>query len=258
MDKSLGEFIHSGNPAHELLNLFTKGIWGFSNGEVGTKLNELLVFVSNGELEDYLSYLSASFYLLHYKELYSKTDNEIIEGIKTGIDLFTNKIEITYFTKNNLLMLESRIHEPVKEIYDYIINTSIPQKEEKQDKQEHELVEKKFIENIESVVKDCMLIPYGQTPKYMNSPILKFISKNVIFDKINKAEPIDVYWLITLLQERYEKGLQEITREEIPFLSNLKDAINQLNPETPSLSSTLIKSDLLPKIEKILSRLKSI
>ena len=92
----------------------------------------------------------------------------------------------------------------------------------------------------------------------MNSPILKFISKNVIFDKINKAEPIDVYWLITLLQERYEKGLQEIAREEIPFLSNLKDAINQLNPETPSLSSTLIKSDLLPKIEKILSRLKSI
>ena len=258
MDKSLGEFIHSGNPAHELLNLFTKGIWGFSNGEVGTKLNELLVFVSNGELEDYLSYLSASFYLLHYKELYSKTDNEIIEGIKTGIDLFTNKIEITYFTKNNLLMLESRIHEPVKEIYDYIINTSIPQKEEKQDKQEHELVEKKFIENIESVVKDCMCISYGPSPIYMNSPILKFINKNVIIDKINKTEPIDVYWLKILLQERYEKGLPELAREEIPFLSNLKDAISQLNLDSPSLSSTLIKSDLLPKIEKILSRLESI
>ena len=258
MNKSLGEFIHSGNPAHELLNLFTKGIWGFSNGEVGTKLNELLVFVSNGELEDYSSYLSASFYLLHYKELYSKTDNEIIEGIKTGIDLFTNKIEITYFTKNNLLMLESRIHEPVKEIYDYIINTSIPQKEEKQDKQEHELVEKKFIENIESVVKDCICISYGPSPKYMNSPILKFINKNVIIDKINKTEPIDVYWLKILLQERYEKGLPEIAREEIPFLSNLKDAIRQLNLDSPSLSNTLIKSDLLPKIEKILSRLKSI
>lgn len=258
MNKSLGEFIHSGNPAHELLNLFTKGIWGFSNNEVGAKLNNLFDFVSNGKLDDYMSYLNASSYLLHYKELYSKTDEEIIEGIKKGIDLFTNKIEITYFTKNNLLMLESRIHEPVKEIYDYIINTSIPQKEEKQDKQEHELVEKKFIENIESVVKDCICISYGPSPKYMNSPILKFINKNVIIDKINKAEPIDVYWLKILLQERYEKGLQEIAREEIPFLSNLKDAINQLNPETPSLSSTLIKSDLLPKIEKILSRLKSI
>ena len=258
MDKSLGEFIHSGNPAHELLNLFTKGIWGFSNDEVDTKLNELLVFVSNGKLDDYMSYLNASSYLLHYKELYSKTDEEIIEGIKKGIDLFTNKIEITYFTKNNLLMLESRIHEPVKEIYDYIINTSIPQKEEKQDKQEHELVEKKFIENIESVVKDCLCISYGPSPKYMNSPILKFINKNVIIDKINKAEPIDVYWLKILLQERYEKGLPEIAREEIPFLSNLKDAISQLNLDSPSLSNTLIKSDLLPKIEKILSRLKSI
>lgn len=258
MNKSLGEFIHSGNPAHELLNLFTKGIWGFSNNEVGAKLNNLFDFVSNGKLDDYMSYLNASSYLLHYKELYSKTDEEIIEGIKKGIDLFTNKIEITYFTKNNLLMLESRIHEPVKEIYDYIINTSIPQKEEKQDKQEHELVEKKFIENIESVVKDCMCISYGPSPIYMNSPILKFINKNVIIDKINKAEPIDVYWLKILLQERYEKGLPELAREEIPFLSNLKDAISQLNLDSPSLSSTLIKSDLLPKIEKILSRLKSI
>ena len=258
MNKSLGEFIHSGNPAHELLNLFTKGIWGFSNNEVGAKLNNLFDFVSNGKLDDYMSYLNASSYLLHYKELYSKTDEEIIEGIKKGIDLFTNKIEITYFTKNNLLMLESRIHEPVKEIYDYIINTSIPQKEEKQDKQEHELVEKKFIENIESVVKDCMCISYGPSPKYMNSPILKFINKNVIIDKINKAEPIDVYWLKILLQERYEKGLPELAREEIPFLSNLKDAISQLNLDSPSLSSTLIKSDLLPKIEKILSRLESI
>lgn len=258
MNKSLGEFIHSGNPAHELLNLFTKGIWGFSNNEVGAKLNNLFDFVSNGKLDDYMSYLNASSYLLHYKELYSKTDEEIIEGIKKGIDLFTNKIEITYFTKNNLLMLESRIHEPVKEIYDYIINTSIPQKEEKQDKQEHELVEKKFIENIESVVKDCMCISYGPSPIYMNSPILKFINKNVIIDKINKAEPIDVYWLKILLQERYEKGLPELAREEIPFLSNLKDAISQLNLDSPSLSSTLIKSDLLPKIEKILSRLESI
>lgn len=258
MDKSLGEFIHSGNPAHELLNLFTKGIYGFSNGEVGAKLNELLVFVSNGELEDYLSYLNASFYLLNYKELYSKKDEDIIEGIKTGIDLFTNKIEITYFTKNNLLMLESRIHEPVKEIYDYIINTSIPQKEEKQDKQEHELVEKKFIENIESVVKDCMCISYGPSPKYMNSPILKFINKNVIIDKISKAEPIDVYWLITLLHDRYEKGLSEMAKEEQPFLSNLKDAINQLNLDSSTLSNALIKSDLLPKIENILERIGTI
>lgn len=92
----------------------------------------------------------------------------------------------------------------------------------------------------------------------MNSPILKFINKNVIIDKINKAEPIDVYWLKILLQERFEKGLPELAREEIPFLSNLKDAISQLNLDSPSLSNTLIKSDLLPKIEKILSRLKSI
>ncbi len=257
MDKSLGEFIHSGNPAHELLNLFTKGIYGFSNGEVGTKLNELLVFVSNGELEDYLSYLNASFYLLNYKELYSKKDEDIIEGIKKGIDLFTNKIEITYFTKSNLRMIESNIHKSVRVIYNYI-NATIIKKEKIQDEKEQKLVEQNFIEKIESVVKDCMYIPHGPTPKYMNYPILKFINKNVIIDKINKAEPIDVYWLKILLQERYEKGLPEIAREEIPFLSNIKDAINQLNLDSSTLSNALIKSDLLPKIENILERIGTI
>ena len=92
----------------------------------------------------------------------------------------------------------------------------------------------------------------------MNSPILKFINKNVIIDKISKAEPIDVYWLITLLHDRYENGLPEIAKEEQPFLSNLKDAINQLNLDSYTLSNALIKSDLLPKIEKILGRLDQI
>ena len=120
------------------------------------------------------------------------------------------------------------------------------------------MVEQNFIEKIESVVKDCMYIPHGPTPKYMNYPILKFINKNVIIDKISKAEPIDVYWLITLLHERYEKGLPEIAREEIPFLSNIKDAISQLNLDSSTLSNALIKSDLLPKIENILERIGTI
>ena len=257
MDKALEKFIHSGNPAHELLNLFMKGIWGFSNNEVGAKLNNLFDFVSNGKLDDYMSYLNASSYLLHYKELYSKTDEEIIEGIKKGIDLFTNKIEITYFTRSNLQMLESHIHKSIRGIYDYI-KTLIHQKEKEQDKKEQELVEQNFIKNIELVVKDCMCIPYGPTPKYMNYPILKHINKSVIINKINKAEPIDVYWIITLLHERYENGLPEMAKEEQPFLSNLKDAINQLNLDSSTLSNALIKSDLLPKIEKILGRLDQI
>lgn len=257
MDKALEKFIHSGNPAHELLNLFMKGIWGFSNNEVGAKLNNLFDFVSNGKLDDYMSYLNASSYLLHYKELYSKTDEEIIEGIKKGIDLFTNKIEITYFTRSNLQMLESHIHKSIRGIYDYI-KTLIHQKEKEQDKKEQELVEQNFIKNIELVVKDCMCIPYGPTPKYMNYPILKHINKSVIINKINKAEPIDVYWIITLLHERYENGLPEMAREEIPFLSNLKDAISQLNFDDSSLSNALIKSDLLPKIENILERIGTI
>ena len=83
------------------------------------------------------------------------------------------------------------------------------------------------------------------------------IRKKTIIDKINNAEPIDIYWLFTLLQERYEKGLPEIAQEEIPFLLNLKEAISQLELNNSKLSNTLIKSHLLPKIESILGRLAS-
>ena len=254
MDNTLTQFVRSTSPAHELLSSFMNGIWGFSNEEVEARLNDLFVFVTEGQFDDYVSYLNASLYLLNYNKLFSKTTAEIITGIQNGIKIYSDKIEITYFVKSNLRMVESHISPSVKIIYDYI-DTLISQKEEQQDKKEQELVEQNFIENIKSVVEDCMCIPYGTTPKYVNYPILKYIRKKTIIDKINNAEPIDIYWLFTLLQERYEKGLPEIAKEEIPFLLSLKDAINQLDIDSPKLSNVLIKSHLLPKIDNILGRL---
>ena len=254
MDNTLTQFVRSTSPAHELLSSFMNGIWGFSNEEVEAKLNDLFVFVTEGQFDDYVSYLNASLYLLNYNELFSKTTEEIITGIQNGIKIYSDKIEITYFVKSNLRMVESHISPSVKIIYDYI-DTLISQKEEQQDKKEQELVERNFIENIKSVVEDCMCIPYGTTPKYVNYPILKYIRKKTVVDKINNAEPIDIYWLFTLLQERYEKGLPEIAKEEIPFLLSLKDAIDQLDIDSPKLSNVLIKSHLLPKIDNILGRL---
>ena len=254
MDNTLTQFVRSTSPAHELLSSFMNGIWGFSNEEAEARLNDLFVFVTEGQFDDYVSYLNASLYLLNYNELFSKTTEEIITGIQNGIKIYSDKIEITYFVKSNLRMVESHISPSVKIIYDYI-DTLISQKEEQQDKKEQELVERNFIENIKSVVEDCMCIPYGTTPKYVNYPILKYIRKKTIIDKINNAEPIDIYWLFTLLQERYEKGLPEIAKEEIPFLLSLKDAIDQLDIDSPKLSNVLIKSHLLPKIDNILDRL---
>lgn len=254
MDNTLTQFVRSTSPAHELLSSFMNGIWGFSNEEAEARLNDLFVFVTEGQFDDYVSYLNASLYLLNYNELFSKTTEEIITGIQNGIKIYSDKIEITYFVKSNLRMVESHISPSVKIIYDYI-DTLISQKEEQQDKKEQELVERNFIENIKSVVEDCICIPYGTTPKYVNYPILKYIRKKTIIDKINNAEPIDIYWLFTLLQERYEKGLPEIAKEEIPFLLSLKDAIDQLDIDSPKLSNVLIKSHLLPKIDNILGRL---
>ena len=48
-----------------------------------------------------------------------------MKGIKTGIGLFIDRIEITYFVKSNLHMVESHLSEYVRVVYDYIELTLI-------------------------------------------------------------------------------------------------------------------------------------
>lgn len=253
MNTALDEYIHDNDPAYDLLHAFMNGIWEFSNEEISSKLEQLFSYVKQGQFSDYTSYLNASFFLLTYQKLFVKSKNEIENGIKEGIDLFSNRISITPLLTNNIKMLLRDIPKSIVWIYDYIIE-KISEKEEAQRKSDIELLEQNFCENLETVITDCAYVSYGSTPKYFNIPILNHIREEKIEEKISKAEPHDIYLLEILLRERYEKVSTAIVKEELPFIKGLKNAISRTDIDSPKLSNILIKKYLLPKIDSILSK----
>lgn len=253
MNIALSKHIREDDPAFDLLSKFMNGIWGFSNNAIDSQLKQLFLYVEQGDFNDYISYLNASFFLLNYKELFTISNEEINKGIIKGIDLFSERVKVGVSLKNSLRLVRESISESVVWIYDYIIEL-INKKEAEQEKEEIKLLEQNFCNNLQTVIDDCILDAYGSTSKYINIPILNHITEKNIIEVISKAEPYDIYLLQTLLRERFEKGLLDIGKEELPFVMKLKEAILQLDLTSPKLSNKLIENYLLPKINSILKR----
>lgn len=144
MNTALDEYIHDNDPAYDLLHAFMNGIWGFSNEEISSKLEQLFSYVKQGQFSDYTSYLNASFFLLTYQELFVKSKDEMENGIKVGIDLFSDRITDTTSLKKDLQMIREDISKSVVWIYDYILE-KISEKEDAQYRADIELLEKKLL-----------------------------------------------------------------------------------------------------------------
>lgn len=251
MENSLKQFVKAGNPAHELLNKFMKGIWGFNNEEFSAKLEELLAYVKTGKLEDFVSYLNASFFLLNYKELFHKTDEEITLDIKSGIDTFMNKTEISYIGKTNLQMVYTSLPAIVKGMYDYIMQC-ISEKEHEKNQELVENMNKLFSDDLKALVDELVVLPYGPTPKYLDIPVLSYLRKDVVMKKMNESQPYDIYLLISLLESRFERIVLDVKREELKFVEMLSSIIDKMALDNTVLSNMLIKQYLWPKVNAIL------
>lgn len=251
MENSLKQFVRAGNPAHELLNKFMKGIWGFNNEEFSAKLEELLAYVKTGKLEDFVSYLNASFFLLNYKELLHKTDEEITLEIKSGIDSFKNETEISYIGKTNLQMVYTSLSAIVKGVYDYIMQC-ISEKEHEKNQELVENMNKLFSDDLKALVAELVVLPYGPTPKYVDIPVLSYLRKDVVEKKMNESQPYDIYLLISLLESRFERVVLDVKRDELKFVEMLSSIIDKMALDNTVLSNMLIKQYLRPKINAIL------
>lgn len=251
MENSLKQFVRAGNPAHELLNKFMKGIWGFNNEEFSSRIEELLAYVKAGKLEDFVSYLNASFFLLNYKELLHKTDEEITLEIKSGIDSFKNETEISYIGKTNLQMVYTSLSAIVKGVYDYIMQC-ISEKEHEKNQELVENMNKLFSDDLKALVAELVVLPYGPTPKYLDIPVLSYLRKDVVAKKMNESQPYDIYLLISLLESRFERIVLDVKRDELKFVEMLSSIIDKMALDNTVLSNMLIKQYLRPKINAIL------
>ena len=251
MENSLKQFVRAGNPAHELLNKFMKGIWGFNNEEFSSRIEELLAYVKAGKLEDFVSYLNASFFLLNYKELLHKTDEEITLEIKSGIDSFKNETEISYIGKTNLQMVYTSLSAIVKGVYDYIMQC-ISEKEHEKNQELVENMNKLFSDDLKALVAELVVLPYGPTPKYLDIPVLSYLRKDVVAKKMNESQPYDIYLLISLLESRFERIVLDVKKDELKFVEMLSSIIDKMALDNTVLSNMLIKQYLRPKINAIL------
>ncbi len=251
MDSALKNYIHVENPAHTLLSQLLMGIWRFTNEDVAKKLRELHLYVKNGELEDYVSYMNAYTYLYGYKEILPISKEELDADIRIGIDIFNQKINIVSFlTKQSLQMVKSDIPECTQWVLSYI-QDRLSSIEEVQFRDEVEILERNFEENFEAFLTSFIIQP-GNTPKYYSTPILNHLSKECIERKVQNLEPNDVIGLQHLIEERHIKNSRaDIYNEEKIFLDRLKAAIDGLDLRKDKISDVLIASHLKPTINKL-------
>ena len=250
------------DPAHELLDQFLRiGWWTFSNEQCKVNVENLLDYVRNGKLNDYVSYLNASTYIVYLKELLGIEDVEITNTIKTGIDKLTQRVNPNYFVKMNVTMIKSSLSPEVMPIYDYIIE-SIDQKMTTESETEKNRIEGLFKTNIKDFVREFLpkeSSPKGfsSSPQYSNIPILKDINKEDIKNRVQNLEPNDAMCLRTLIDERYIKCpyLDKI-KEEVVFLKALKDGISEVGYTEKKASNIVIRNFLSPILEKAIKSIE--
>lgn len=251
MERSLEQFIRHGDDAHELLTLFMTGIWGFTNEVFPSKLEELMTYVNGGMLKDWVSYLNASYFLLAYKNIFHKTEDDIIKNIKSGIDAFMKEADVTYIGKTNLQMIYSDLPAIVKDIYDYILQR-ISEKEHEKNQKIIETVNLLFSDDLQALVTDLVVLPDGPTPKYVDVPVLSYLRTDVVEKKLNKSQPYDIYLLSSLLESRFERLTLDVRTDELNFVERLRSILDNMALDESMLSNMLIKQKLQPKVNAIL------
>lgn len=246
------------NPAHELLEQFLRGYWTFTNKQVIGKLQELLSYAQNGCFDDYMAYINAATYLISFKDIFVQPEGDIITKVKEGIDKFTDRVEISYMTKNHIQMAHGQLYPNVIPVYEYAIK-SIDRKLDNDLKKESDDIKSLFQTDMEQFASKFLPQDYNFTPQYFNVPILKSIDANTIENKINTIEPNEAMCLRTLIEQRYIQIQPTINmKEEMTFLICLKESISKIDFQKKTMSNFIIHDLLDPILDKAIARLGSI
>jgi len=245
------------NPAQELLNLFMNGYWKFRNSEINEKLNALLEYVKDAQLDSYVSYMNATVYLSAFKDLLYITDAALIHEIKSGINKFTDKAKVDYFVRTHIEMAGSQLSADRKWVYDYIMEL-IDSKMQIESEKEEEIIEEKFHKDLEGFVKDFLPTGLDSNPKYFNVPLLKNFNQEKVETKMQHLEPNDVMCLRTFIEGRYVKMPSGEIKEEVVFLRAIKDGLDKIDSTEKSMTNIIVKTLLNPMLDKALRIVESL
>lgn len=243
------------NPAHQILSSFQKGLWEYTNDDFESALNELLRYCEKGDLEDIVSYLNAGVYLLGFNELINIEKDAVTDKIKSGLNLFLPKVNFNDFRKSQFDMVQSHFKgEHLSQIVEYI-KQNIREIEEIKDREEINDIQTLFQNDLSAFVRE--FLPENSNIRTPNKPLFHNIENKVIKSGVKNAQPKGIMDLTSLLKIRYlDTSFSDRLTDEIIFLDDLENGISEINFEQKTLSTHLIKNELIPMITKVKRKLQ--
>lgn len=244
-------------PEYALLGKMINEKFSFTDEEMPEKLLKLLQYCEKGAYTNLIDYMNASYFLLSYDTLIKK-DRSAIEGmIKNGISkMVDNSCSISI---NGLSYYENEIPTICKDLFKYGIQ-KIKTKKDKEDNKRDELAIKMFEENLGDFVHKLVIqVGDATPPDYIQIPILSKIPRPIIVAKVGSITPNEVFILRYMIYSRFVGSRpNESLYEEINFLENLKEAIDNRLSGEKKLYSDYCLSEMVPTIEKAIKNIESV
>ncbi|MFD2903788.1 P-loop NTPase fold protein [Sphingobacterium anhuiense] len=243
-------------PAYEHLAKFLQlGYWNFTDEEFLQALTDLLVYAETGQFDDLISYINASFYLLPFHSQLNLSKDEVLEKVKNGVDIFMVGVVPSILTETQFEFATESIEiEQMKQLRDYI-KEKLKTKSIQNNTDEKDRLELLFQNDLSSFVKE--IFPKDLHLRSPDAPLFDQFDVNIIETSVNQWKPASIVDLARLFEVRYlEAGFADRLTEEIPFLMDLKNYLEN-NPNVDKvLSNRLIFDQLLPKLSKSIKKLE--
>jgi len=246
------------NPAQALIDKFvTGGWWTFTDAEFKPALEKLLDYCKGGDFGNPVSYLNAFVFLIGFKQVIGKTEDEIITEIKEGLDKYFARISYNHFIETQFDMSRSHFTgEHAKKLIAYM-KDGFKQLQQNSEKTVAAALEQLFIHDLNGFVKETLHpTSHIRTPY---EPIFNFFSNDALTKGIKEWQPSGIMDLASLMEIRYNSDtFLERLRDEQPFLEHLKAVLSSVSNADKPLSSHLIQKELIPKIDRAVMLLKTL
>lgn len=243
-------------PAYEHLAKFMEsGYWNFSDAEFIPALTQLLAFAETGQFDDLLSYINATVYLLPFHSQLGLSNDELVERVKAGIDITMQNVSPSIAGQTQFDFATEAIEiEHLKQLRDYI-KEQLKAKAILDVKAETDRLETQFYDDLSSFVKE--IFPKDLHMRTPDPLLFDQFDSNNIGNAVDQWMPASIMELSSLFEVRYlGPGFAERLTAEIPFLTSLKDYLENNPREDRVLSHSLITGQLVPKINKSIEKLQ--
>lgn len=249
-EKACQRFDYKVNPAQEIIDNWMKGYWKMSDDEAKVNLMKLKDYVSEGKLQDFPSYYSASVFLFKFCEMIDTSILKLLPLFDQGLRKFADTVKVNIGQLSVIKAIGVNDDDVCKPVYDLILKV-MEENIEKQKNADVNLMRELFNKDMQAFCE--LFIPHDQSsPKFIITPVLHLLDEKDIEKKITVATPEDIMSLYLLVVFRFNSNDKLFhVAEEMPFIERLEKYAILRAEDKKKLSSVIINDQLLPLLKKV-------